>query len=453
MDIKKLVSSDLEATILGCILLDNDCFEIGKELNLKSSDFYFKNTKLIYETMKILDSKNSRIDLITLSEILRISNNLDDVGGIAFISSLSTIVPTIAHMPEYVKQLKVLSNKRHILGEIKRIEQDIEKLSLEQLEDEANKLKDLASDTSRFDDKFTCANDIDEVRKVKSLATGFNKLDRALHGLEYGTLTILTGEPSTGKSTILNQIIANTLANNNPVFLYSGELPQKKILGWFKRTVADPEDIKEYVDEYGSTKYGLDVYASKLIKDWSKNLFIFNDDEKPSESNLINTIRYLHKEKGIKLVVLDNLMTMITDDPVSDEYKKQKYMVNNLKKLAKKYELVIILVAHANKKSAENRLPNMYDVSGASEIVNLADYVLKTVREIKRDSETNQIVSDQSCIWIAKNRIEGIQNVPMKMYFDSVRKRFYTEGAEELKRDYGYRSKYVQVEIGETDPF
>ena len=100
-------------------------------------------------------------------------------------------------------------------------------------------------------------------------------------------------------------------------------------------------------------------------------------------------------------------MTMITDDPGSDEYKKQKYLVNNLKKLAKKYELVIILVAHANKKSAENRIPNMFDVSGAAEIVNLADYVLKAIREIKRDDETNQIISDESCLWIAKNRIDA----------------------------------------------
>ena len=228
--------------------------------------------------------------------------------------------------------------------------------------------------------------------------------------------------------------------------MYSGELPQKKLLSWFKRTVAEPEDIQEYVDEYGSAQYGLDIKASDAIKKWSKNLCILNDDEKPSESNLIGTIKYLVKEKNIRLVVLDNLMTMITDDPGSDEYKKQKNLVNNLKKLAKKYELVIILVAHANKISAENRIPYMFDVSGAAEIVNLADYVLKAIREIKRDDETNQIISDESCLWIAKNRIEGIQNVPMRMFFDSVRKRFYTDGTE-LRKDYGYKSKYTQVEI------
>lgn len=447
---EKLISSDLEATVLGCILLENECFETAKELNLRTSDFYFENTKLVYEAMKVLYNQNSEIDSVTLVETLKEGDNLENVGGVSFVCSLPTIVPTTSHMSEYVKRLKVLSNKRLILAEMQRITQNISNLSLEELEKEAENLKDLSSDTGRFDNKFTCADQIDEVKKVKSLSTGFNKLDRALHGLEYGTLTVLTGEPSTGKSTLLNQIIANTLADNEAVFLYSGELPQRKLLSWFKRTVAEPEDIHEYVDEYGSTQYGLDIKASHAIKKWSRNLCILNDDEKPSESNLINTIKYLHKEKNIRLVVLDNLMTMITDDPGSDEYKKQKYLANNLKKLAKKYELVIILVAHANKKSSENRIPNMFDVSGASEIVNLADYVLKTIREIKRDEETNQIISDESCLWIAKNRIEGIQNVPMRMFFDNVRKRFYTDGTE-LRKDYGYKSKYTQVEI--EDPF
>lgn len=446
----KLISSDLEATVLGCILLENKCFEIAKELNLKTSDFYFENTKLVYESMKILHSQNSEIDTITLIETLKNTGNFEKVGGFVFVSSLPTIVPTTTHMVEYTKRLKVLSNKRLILSEMQRISNNISDLSLEELEKEAENLKDLTKDTGRFENKFTCADSIDEARKIKSLSTGFNKLDRVLHGLEYGTLTVLTGEPSTGKSTLLNQIIANTLADNKSVFLYSGELPQKKLLAWFKRTVAEAEDIVEYIDEYGAMKYGLDIKASNQIKEWSKNLCIFNDDEKPSESNLIGTIKYLHKTKGVKLVVLDNLMTMITDDPTSDEYKKQKILVNSLKKIAKKYGLVIILVAHANKKSADNRIPNMFDVSGASEIVNLADYVLKTIRETKRDEDTDEIISDESRLWIAKNRIEGIQNVQMQMFFDNVRKRFYTDGTE-LRKDYGYKSKYTQVEI--EDPF
>ena len=163
---------------------------------------------------------------------------------------------------------------------------------------------------------------------------------------------------------------------------------------------------------------------------------------------MINTIKYLHKEKGVKLVILDNLMTMITDDPTNDEYIKQKHLANSLKKLAKTYNLVVILVAHEKKKSKDDKknVTDMFDVLGASEIVNLADYVLHSQRNIIRSKETGDIIADTSGIYISKNRIEGIQGVGMDMIFDKTRKRFYTEGANELKMDYCYKSKYEQIE-------
>ena len=135
-------------------------------------------------------------------------------------------------------------------------------------------------------------------------------------------------------------------------------------------------------------------------------------------------------------------------------YKKQKYLVNNLKNLAKAYNLVIILVAHEKKKNKDDKRNevDMFDVLGASEVVNLADYVLHSQRNIIKSKETGEIIADTSGIYISKNRIEGIQGVGMDTIFDKTRKRFYTEGGNELKRDYCYRSKYEQVE-SEDMPF
>lgn len=451
----KLASSEIEQSIIGCVLLDNyNSLETIKDLNLKESDFYYDDTRVLFNSIMVLAARGEKIDPITLAEFLKSENMLEAIGGYQKIIGSTTIVIDTNNLRYYIGKLKELSNKRKILEEIDDIAINMEKLTLSDLEKRITSMNDIASDTNRFDSMFTSASNIKEVTKVKSLSTGFNKLDRALHGLEYGTLTVLTGKPATGKSTILNQIIANALFYKVPVFLYSGELPQKKVMAWFKMTVANSEDIKEYTDEYGATKYGLDVEASRLIQEWSKDLYIFNDKEKPSETNLINTIKYLHKEKGVKLVVLDNLMTMITDDPTNDEYSKQKHLANSLKKLAKTYNLVIILVAHEKKKTKDDKknVTDMFDVLGASEVVNLADYVLHSQRNIVRSKETGDIIADTSGIYISKNRIEGIQGVGMDTVFDKTRKRFYTEGAEELKRDYCYKSKYEQVKA-EDIPF
>ncbi len=451
----KLASSDIEQSIIGCVLLDNyKSLEIIKDLNLKENDFFYDDTRVLFNSIMVLAARGEKIDLITLADFLKCENMLESIGGYQKIIGTTTIVTTISNLRYYINKIKELSNKRKVLKEIKEVSADIERMTLSDLQKKLTLMNDTVSDTGRFDNMFTSANNIKEVAKVKSLSTGFNKLDRALHGLEYGTLTVLTGKPATGKSTILNQIIANSLYYKIPVFLYSGELPQKKVMAWFKMTVANSEDIKEYTDEYGATKYGLDVEASKLIQEWSKDLYIFDDDEKPSEMNLVNTIKYLHKEKGVRLVILDNLMTMIADDPVSDEYKKQKYLVNNLKNLAKAYNLVIILVAHEKKKNKDDKRNgvDMFDVLGASEVVNLADYVLHSQRNIIKSKETGEIIADTSGIYISKNRIEGIQGVGMDTIFDKTRKRFYTEGGNELRRDYCYRSKYEQVKAEEM-PF
>lgn len=451
----KLASSDIEQSIIGCVLLDNyKSLEIIKDLNLKENDFFYDDTRVLFNSIMVLAARGEKIDPITLADFLKCENMLESIGGYQKIIGTTTIVTTISNLRYYINKIKELSNKRKVLKEIKEVSADIERMTLSDLQKKLTLMNDTVSDTGRFDNMFTSANNIKEVAKVKSLSTGFNKLDRALHGLEYGTLTVLTGKPATGKSTILNQIIANSLYYKIPVFLYSGELPQKKVMAWFKMTVANSEDIKEYTDEYGATKYGLDVEASKLIQEWSKDLYIFDDDEKPSEMNLVNTIKYLHKEKGVRLVILDNLMTMIADDPVSDEYKKQKYLVNNLKNLAKAYNLVIILVAHEKKKNKDDKRNgvDMFDVLGASEVVNLADYVLHSQRNIIKSKETGEIIADTSGIYISKNRIEGIQGVGMDTIFDKTRKRFYTEGGNELRRDYCYRSKYEQVKAEEM-PF
>lgn len=451
----KLASSDIEQSIIGCVLLDNyKSLEIIKDLNLKENDFFYDDTRVLFNSIMVLAARGEKIDPITLADFLKCENMLESIGGYQKIIGATTIVVTISNLRYYINKIKELSNKRKVLKEIKEVSADIERMTLSDLQKKLTLMNDTVSDTGRFDNMFTSANNVKEVTKVKSLSTGFNKLDRALHGLEYGTLTVLTGKPATGKSTILNQIVANSLYYKIPVFLYSGELPQKKVMAWFKMTVANSEDIKEYTDEYGATKYGLDVEASKLIQDWSKDLYIFNDNEKPSEANLINTIKYLNREKGVKLVVLDNLMTMITDDPTNDEYTKQKHLANSLKKLAKTYNLVIILVAHEKKKNKDDKRNgvDMFDVLGASEVVNLADYVLHSQRNIIKSKETGEIIADTSGIYISKNRIEGIQGVGMDTIFDKTRKRFYTEGGNELRRDYCYRSKYEQVKAEEM-PF
>ena len=122
----------------------------------------------------------------------------------------------------------------------------------------------------------------------------------------------------------------------------------------------------------------------------------------------------------------------------TDKYEKQINVIKSLKNLAKNYNIVIILVAHSNKNSIQHREPHVFDISGASEIANLSDYILTATRDNDRDNETT--------ILLLKNRITGLIKKHLQLKFSPDRKRFYTDAKLELEleHDYGYGEVYEQ---------
>ena len=105
---------EAEQSILGSILLDKDCIH-GIDDYLKIDDFNREAHKIIYDCMIELNKKRKPIDLITLTEKLKSKGYLDAVGGISYITSLSTIVPTTSNIKYYADIVKDLSNKRNII--------------------------------------------------------------------------------------------------------------------------------------------------------------------------------------------------------------------------------------------------------------------------------------------------------------------------------------------------
>ena len=107
-------SVESEQSILGSILLDKDAMIIVSE-TIRPDDFYKEAHEIIYECMIKLNNKNEPIDLITLTEELRKQGHLDDVGGISYITSLSTIVPTTSNVKYYADIVKEKSVLRQLI--------------------------------------------------------------------------------------------------------------------------------------------------------------------------------------------------------------------------------------------------------------------------------------------------------------------------------------------------
>lgn len=430
-----LFNLEAEQSVLGAILIEPKSFRVGNEVNLCITDFYHPQHQTIYAHMKLLVESNTPIDLITLYDSLKKHNDIEKAGGFGYISSLSTIVPTPDNVIYYMKIVKDFSTKRDLSSMLSQTTNNIKAMDNKELLSFSDELKTTLLDNTTVDDLIIDASTIPlKSQNINAIKTGFNQLDASIGGgLNMGTLTVLTGNPGTGKSTFLNQLIANALDQNFNTFLYSGELTSQMCMEWFSKTVANPEHLAIWHDNFGKHSQIVEEGFS-LIQNWINNrFFLYSKDAKPDEINISHVIEYLAVKKNVKLFVLDNLMTL--EFSGTDKYEKQILIVKTLKNLAKKYDLVIILVAHANKSSYMNRESHVFEISGASEIPNLADYVLKASRENEKPV---------TYILILKNRITGTIKEKISLSFSKERKRFFTKGKLELTKDFGYNSNWQQ---------
>ena len=113
-----LYNIEAEQSILGAILIEPESIIASNEANLSANDFFLEKHRILYSCMKKLSNSNMQIDLITLSNELKNENALDKIGGIPYISSLVTIVPTSDNILYYMKIVKGLSTKRSIYNQM-----------------------------------------------------------------------------------------------------------------------------------------------------------------------------------------------------------------------------------------------------------------------------------------------------------------------------------------------
>lgn len=432
---------DAEMAFLGSIISDGKLIVKAIEEGIKPCDLDGDGFDIIYQCMLSIHKSNKPIEMVSLISELK---TMGVKVPVSLLSDMATmgIAPNFKY---YANEIKDNSFKRKVKDEIFDLVNKMDSMPPSEIKsymgDMANNLEYGRSAEQLFID----ASEIKRTDLNSGLETGFKEIDSLLGGLVYGSLTILTGEPSSGKSTLLNQIIAQNIMKGYRCMLYSGELTNFNILQWLMRTVANPCDLKQFRGTVGEY-FDVTSHGEHLIRDWIKNkMFIYTEEAKSSIENISISIEYLARTKDVKLFILDNMMTI--ENSGLEELDKQKRLAKKLKDLARKYKICVILVAHPKKKGDKDRY-HMHDVSGASEVVNLADYELILTRNVKVDKK-NGDVSDITKIGILKNRITGKQGIEIRLYFDSMRKRFWIEDRDKTK-DYGY-DKVDQVSFVELD--
>lgn len=251
---------------------------------------------------------------------------------------------------------------------------------------------------------FMCLSDVEDIdiNNLPKILTGIYDLDKLIGGLIMGQIILLSGKRGEGKSTFMSQLVFEALKQEQRVLIYSGELTASHFKVWLDLQVAGADNIITTKNEYGDKEYSLAEETIEKINKWYRDkAFIFDNSHAGNEETggLIKTIENAITYYDIKLVCIDNLMTVLHINKNEDLYRAQSEFVRELKQIAMKYNVAILLIAHPKK--SNNPEFNNDDVSGSSDITNFVDVIMAYERNQDINYKFDALLS------VTKNRLTG----------------------------------------------
>lgn len=300
-----------------------------------------------------------------------------------------------------------------------------------------------------------------DISQMDGVKTGIKPLDDELLKIFYGTLTVLSGRPGSGKTSIIDQTIARTIDDGSPVFLFSKEMPERMSANWFNTIIAGRRNMVERTSRDNRKYYIVpQVVQKKMQAHYNKKLFIYRDDEPNDVDSVLKSAEECVRKFGCKLIVLDNLMMIDLNCSESDKNTAQTNLINALIKFAAKFNVAVVLIAHPRKTQDTNSDIEMYDISGTSNIINLAmrSIGLRRVSKKEKNDLKSKWHNYDVVLTVIKDRLLGKADFQMGLWYDLTSRRFYTDYDEydaKFAWDdnvYTNRLPYVDRSIDNTFP-
>ena len=362
-------SVEAEQSVLGSILLDKEAM-ISVSETLVPEDFYKEAHKVIYESMLKLYNSQSEIDLITLTDELRDQGYLDDIGGIAYITSLSTVVPTTSNIKYYVNIVKEKSISRQLISaanDIINLGYDGSAKVEYVLENAEKKIFDISQERATND--FQPINQVisealsmleklyEEKNDVTGLTTGFRDLNKKINGLQRSDLLLIAARPAMGKTAFALNLVQNAaLKGDASVAVFSLEMSKEQLV---QRMIASQSTVE---------------------------------------------LKKIKIEKGLDLVLIDYLQLMEGEGQNESRQQEIAKISRSLKILAKELDCPVVALSQlsrAPEQRADHR-PMLSDLRESGSIEQDADIVMFLYRDEYYNPDTEK--KNIGEVIVAKNR-------------------------------------------------
>lgn len=424
-------SVESEQSILGSIILDKDAIITVAE-TINPGDFYKEAHKIIYESMLKLNSNNEPIDLITLIEELRKEGHLDNVGGISYLTSLSTIVPTTSNVKYYANIVKEKSVMRQLIKASNEIinlgydastdvqeildkaEKNIFNISQEKTSDDIQPINLVLQDTFDMIERL-CTDKSD----VTGITTGFTDLNKKINGLQRTDLILLAARPAMGKTAFSLNLVQNAaLKGDASVAVFSLEMSKEQLVQRMLSAQSNVELSKIKTGSLGESDWPRIIDAMAVLSE--ANIFI-DDTPGIKISEIRSKCRRLKIEKGLDLILIDYLQLMEGEGKNENRQQEIAKISRSLKILAKELDCPVVALSQLSRSPElrKDHRPILSDLRESGSIEQDADIVMFLYRDeyYHDDSEKKNIGE----VIIAKNRHGETGNVEL-VWFGQVQK-------------------------------
>lgn len=450
----KVPPQDIEAekSLLGSLMLDKEAITKVADI-LHSEDFYKRNHQYIYQVVEDLFARGEPIDLISISSKLKERNQLENMGGTAYLTELINTVPTASHVMSYAK----IVQKKRILRDLISAGTEISLMGYE----EENESDDLLDSAERKIFSITQKNltqsflpikpyleeafeRIEKISKQKGalrgISTGFNGLDSLLSGLQNSDLIILAARPSMGKSSLALDIAKNVaLREKKAVGIFSLEMSKDQLID---RLISSESNIDSWKLRQGMLSADGDqndfVCIQHALGTLSEAPIFIDDASSCSVLQMRAMARRLQASHGLGLIVVDYLQLIEPNNKIMNSVQQITEISRQLKGLARELNIPVLALSQLSRAVEQRtpKVPRLSDLRDSGSIEQDADVVLFIYREdVYQEESPRKGVAD---IIIAKHRNGPIGRV--ELFFDKQRACFRNidTGHDSFEGDIGY---------------
>lgn len=431
-------SAEAEEYLLSCCLLDgSDSIAKCLEKKLPAEAFFVPANRVIYDKLVELYQKQPPVAIEVLAEELRVSRQLEVIGGLPYLLQVSSRIPTTAQADYFLERVRELYLLRQLIKVsssaveqcfqfqggleefIDKVEQDIFAVTQDRVSDGAKQMKDPTREAMGVIHKMMMKKG-----ELTGVSSGFKDLDQFTFGFQRQEMIVLAARPSMGKTSLaLNMVEAAAMpkrGESHTVLLFSLEMSSAQLA--LRMLCARARVNMKLLRDGLLSKNGEEQQRLLQAADeFSKAPIFIDDSSHLTIMELRAKARRLAARHKLGFIVVDYLQLLSPTDPKVPREQQVAEISRGLKALAKELDVPVLVLSQLNRSAEkENRTPKLSDLRESGSIEQDADVVLMLARPKDAD-EKFQVAADSAELIVAKQRNGPVGDLKLTFLRDITR--------------------------------